>query len=364
MLPTWLNLRCEYRENPLGIDVVKPRLSWVIEDRDPRSKVRGIKQTAYQVLVASTPELLAKDQGDLWDSGKVESDQSIQVEYQGKPLESRMQCYWKVRVWDQDGQASAWSVVATWAMGLLRPEDWQAKWIGYDAAYQASSEATADDRLMNIQGLKWVQVKGGKDGCKSYLRRTIELPEGRKVRRAVLALYAYHFCEAAVNGVPVGQAMHWDRTARLDVTKALRSGVNVVTLAASHTDPYNPAVIGRLVLQFESGEDLVIPIDDTWKASQQAADGWETPAFDDAAWAAAEVIDGTPCAGPGRFPIWGACRRLTSGKISASAVRQAGDGLCHGAGRVRVASQWEACRQRCAYARLDGVPQARSLPDI
>ena len=74
------NLRCEYRENPLGIDVVKPRLSWVIEDRDPRSDLRGIKQTAYQVLVASSEELLKQDKGDLWNSGKVESDQSIQVE--------------------------------------------------------------------------------------------------------------------------------------------------------------------------------------------------------------------------------------------------------------------------------------------
>ena len=68
------NLRCEYRENPLGIDVVKPRLSWLIEDRDPRSKVRGIKQTAYQVLVASSEELLKKDKGNLWDSGKVEGE--------------------------------------------------------------------------------------------------------------------------------------------------------------------------------------------------------------------------------------------------------------------------------------------------
>ncbi len=201
-------------------------------------------------------------------------------------------------------------------MGLLDAKDWQAKWIGYDAAYQASAEAAADDQLMNIQGLKWVQVKGGKDGSKSCLRRRIELPEGREVRRAVLALYAYHFCEAAVNGVPVGQAMHWDRTARLDVGKALHSGINVVTLVASHSDPYNPAVIGRLVLQFESGEDLIIPIDDKWKASQQAADGWEAPAFDDTGWSAAEVIDGTPWHGPEAVADVGACRRLTSEKVS------------------------------------------------
>ena len=86
------NLRCEYLSAPLGIDVVKPRLSWVME-----SPLRGEKQTAYRVLVASSAELLKKDRGDLWDSGKVVSDQSIQVEYAGKTLESRMRCYWKFR---------------------------------------------------------------------------------------------------------------------------------------------------------------------------------------------------------------------------------------------------------------------------
>ena len=79
------SLRCEYRDNPLGIDAAKPRLSWKIEAGDQRSEARGQKQCAYQVLVASSPELLVKDQGDLWDCGKVASDQSIQVEYAGKP---------------------------------------------------------------------------------------------------------------------------------------------------------------------------------------------------------------------------------------------------------------------------------------
>ena len=130
------NLRCEYRNNPLGIDAEKPRLSWKIEDRGQRSEVRGQrsevrgqKQTAYQVLVASSEELLKKNKGDLWDSGKVKSDQSIQVEYAGKPLESRMECRWKVRVWLNDGKASEWSAPAFWSMGLLKPDDWQAKWV-------------------------------------------------------------------------------------------------------------------------------------------------------------------------------------------------------------------------------------------
>ena len=117
-------LRCEYLTNPLGIDVTRPRLSWVIE-----SNRRGERQTAFQVLVASSEELLKKDKGDLWDSRKVESGQSIQLEYAGKPLESQKLCYWKVRIWDQDGKASSWSAHAHWSVGLLQPGDWQAKWI-------------------------------------------------------------------------------------------------------------------------------------------------------------------------------------------------------------------------------------------
>ena len=127
-------LRCEYRENPFGIDVEKPRLSWVIEDRSQKTEDRGEKQTAYQILVASSEDLLKEEKGDLWDSGKVASDQSIQVEYAGKPLVSRQQCYWKVRVWTRSAlnpdtlnpSASAWSQPASWSMGLLKPADWQA----------------------------------------------------------------------------------------------------------------------------------------------------------------------------------------------------------------------------------------------
>ncbi|MEI6780904.1 MAG: hypothetical protein WCQ21_08305 [Verrucomicrobiota bacterium] len=142
------NLRCEYRENPLGIDAAAPRLSWVMT-----SDRRGERQTAYRVLVASTPDLLAKDRGDLWDSGKVESDRSIQVEYAGKPLGSQMRCHWKVRVWAKDGKPCRWSKPAFWSMGLLEPSDWQARWIGFDAAYRPSAEAVKDDATLNIQGL-------------------------------------------------------------------------------------------------------------------------------------------------------------------------------------------------------------------
>src|SRR5262245_61985909 len=95
------NLRCEYLENPLGIEEIKPRLSWQL--RDPR---RGARQTAYQILVASSPEILARDKGDLWDRRRVKSNRTTQIEYRGKPLKSRQRCHWKVRVWDKDTAVS------------------------------------------------------------------------------------------------------------------------------------------------------------------------------------------------------------------------------------------------------------------
>ncbi len=123
-----VNLRCEYLENPQGIDVRTPRLSWITQ-----SEQRGWQQGAYRILVASGEERLARDEGDLWDSGKVASDQSCHVAYAGEPLASRARCYWKVMVWDQDGEPTGWSAPAMWSMGLLAPEDWQgAAWIGWD----------------------------------------------------------------------------------------------------------------------------------------------------------------------------------------------------------------------------------------
>src|ERR1035441_365247 len=118
-------LRCEYLDNPLGIDTLQPRLSWVLE-----SKERAEKQTAYQILAASSEALLKSDTGDLWDTEKVASDQTLHIVYAGKALGSSQRCYWKVRVWDKDGKASAYSWPASWDMGLLAPQDLQGQWIG------------------------------------------------------------------------------------------------------------------------------------------------------------------------------------------------------------------------------------------
>ena len=160
------NLRCEYRQDPLGIDVAQPRLSWTLGA--VAADARGLTQAAYQVLVAGTPEKLAADQGDLWDSGKVESDQQLHIAYGGKPLVSRMRCCWKVRVWDRSGQPSGWSKSAMWSMGLLAPADWgEAQWIGADAINAEAIKLHANigyhSQLANSADvLKWVAVDLGK----------------------------------------------------------------------------------------------------------------------------------------------------------------------------------------------------------
>lgn len=150
--------RCEYLVDPLAIGTTRPRLSW--EVNDPR---QGAVQTAYQILVASTPELLANDRGDRWDSGRVASAETCQVEYDGAALQSRDRCYWKVRTFDGAGQASPWSEMATWRMGLAAG-DWQARWIGDPApapemrpahnGYHSQFTDRADDA-------KWVAIDLG-----------------------------------------------------------------------------------------------------------------------------------------------------------------------------------------------------------
>jgi alpha-L-rhamnosidase len=170
-------LRCEYRQNPLGMDVVQPRLSWTLE---ASPTARGAAQSAFHLLVASTPEKLADDQGDLWDTGKVLSDQTIQIAYAGAPLPSRSRAYWKVRVWDQEGRPSAWSEPARWTMGLLATPDWPGRWIadpgsvtnvaarGPHNGYHSALAESADK-------LKWVAIDLGEprsfDGVRLFPAR-------------------------------------------------------------------------------------------------------------------------------------------------------------------------------------------------
>jgi len=250
------HLRCEYRDNPLGIDAEKPRLSWVIEERDQRSEVRGQKQSAYQVLVATTPELLAKDQGDLWDSKKVASDQSIQVEYAGKPLESRQICHWKVRVWDKDGEASAWSQPAGWSMGLLKPDDWQAKWV--KAGGDTSPWLRKEFALTAVpeRALAFVNVKG-------YYELYVN---GKKVSDDVLAPAVSVYDKRSLYTT-------------YDISKLLRPGTNCVGvwLGLGLLFPKEIAPLARVHLDMTvGGQRVVVGTDSSWTftSSTHTETGW------------------------------------------------------------------------------------------
>lgn len=142
------NLRCEARENPQGIDTLHPRLSWQLS-----SPSRGEKQSAYQILVASSADLLAQDKGDVWDSGKIGSGSAFPVSFEGLRPNSSAEYFWKVRAWDKEGQVSAWSAPSKWTMGLLKPDDWKgARWIGAKPPALPEVEASDGYSLRGFHG--------------------------------------------------------------------------------------------------------------------------------------------------------------------------------------------------------------------
>ncbi len=115
----------EYLANPLAIDAQQPRLTWEFVQQG----ARGARQTAWRILVASRPDILAAGRGDVWDSAKVASAESVNVTYGGRPLRSRERVHWKVQAWDERDRPGPWSAPAEWTMGLLDPGDWSARWI-------------------------------------------------------------------------------------------------------------------------------------------------------------------------------------------------------------------------------------------
>ncbi len=153
-------LRCEYRTNPIGVEAAQPRLTWILT-----SKQRAQKQTAYQVLIASTSRLVSQNNADLWDSGKVPTDQSAHIVYAGKPLRTGQQAYWKVRVWDKSGGVSSYSRIARWEMGLLETTDWRAQWIGQRGtgnAFAGAHNGFHSQFASVADTEKWVQIDLGK----------------------------------------------------------------------------------------------------------------------------------------------------------------------------------------------------------
>jgi alpha-L-rhamnosidase len=282
---------CEYRQNPVGVDTPQPRLGWVIE-----SKERGMLQSAYRVLVASRAELLAKDQGDLWDSGKVNSDDSVQVAYAGKPLASGQACFWKVRVWNQADEPSSWSQSATWTMGLLQPADWKAKWIGSTLSRPDDSDKSPFERLLTLDGCAWVWANGTVTGDqppgKVSFRKRIEIPANAVVREAKFLLTADDTLQLFVNGQPAGsQHRSWKQFATRDLKNLLKPGSNLLAIEAENGGNNPAGVVGRLVIAFADGQMTSVPIDSSWSSSRAPGAKWNETDEDTTGWKpAAEIV--------------------------------------------------------------------------
>ncbi|MDZ7936608.1 MAG: family 78 glycoside hydrolase catalytic domain [Emticicia sp.] len=135
-------LKTEYQETPMGLEVTNPRLSWQMKAAN-----RGAKQTAYQILVADNEADLKKDNGNIWNSGMVKSEQSIKIDYAGKMLESRKRYFWKVKIWNEKNKPTPYSEPTWWEMALLKKEDWSAHWIGKNGTEGKSIELQKEFNL-------------------------------------------------------------------------------------------------------------------------------------------------------------------------------------------------------------------------
>jgi len=280
------DLRCEYLANPLGIDVPQPRLSWVIEGVDPAA--RGLKQSAYRILVASNERALDAGTADLWDSRKVASDQSAQIVYEGKSLASGTRAFWRVEAWDQAGHSSGWSKTATWSMGLLKPGDWQGEWIGMDETVLYKRPGSPYHSLENA---RWIWIAAGASVGDRFFRTSFDIAPASRVMRAVCVMAADEEFELFVNGAHAGKGDNVRLPEVIEVASYLKPGNNVIAVRARAAGANKPAgLIGALRVEFTKGQPLMVTTSGQWKSAETAAMGWEKPGFSGAGWLAAKEL--------------------------------------------------------------------------
>lgn len=299
------SLQCEYRSNPLGIENLSPRLSWKLSSNE-----QAQHQTAYQILVATSPDKLSENKADLWNSGRILSDQSVNVRYNGSPLQARQIYYWKVKVWDKEGQSSNWSALAKWEMGLLSEENWQARWLRHPDFLDTLLEAKPAP----------------------YFRKDFSLNKNIQSARAYVTGLGYF--EMELNGQKVSDEIlspvktDYDKTVTYtlhDVTGQLKQGENTVGIILG-TGWYNhfaqaawgfdsapwrsyPEMRCQLEVTYQDGSREIIVSDNTWKCSQGPIrfdgirngeyydarlemPGWSTSVFDDETWLSAVEVEG------------------------------------------------------------------------
>ncbi|MGA2177313.1 MAG: family 78 glycoside hydrolase catalytic domain [Verrucomicrobiota bacterium] len=285
------SLRCEYQVDPLGIDESAPRLSWRL-----RSSRRAERQTAWQILVASTARNLDGNQGDLWDSGRVDGAETIGAVYGGSRLVSGEVCHWKVRVWDAEGKVSAWSEPALWSMGLLQPADWRGCWIGYDQMRREIALPAVFDRA------QWIWCAGDTfpdipKGTR-YFMSTLEAPENASIGKAELLVAAADRVFFNINGVPVQMPQSSAaNTARLvDVTSLLKPGSNFVRVSVETAAAGPAGLIAKLTVVSDGQRTNTLVTDDSWRATNEGGTDWQKRPIGPTEWPAAQIIGPAGCA--------------------------------------------------------------------
>ena len=224
-----VHLRCEYRDNPLGIDAQTPHLSWQSDNPE-----RNWKQSAYEIWVASSGDGLQSGHADIWDSGKTQSDESVGITYNGPALKSRTRYYWKVRVWDANGHVSDSAEEAWWEMGLLQPSDWKASWIRW-----INPEDDADRAAIH-----WIWASGQDPLAvtpKTTTKFKTTLKLSRRFQRADLFIAVLGSYKATVNGHEVGSKNHWRAFDRRDIGSELVVGKNLIEIDVTTSDAPEPS---------------------------------------------------------------------------------------------------------------------------
>lgn len=276
-------LLCEYLPNPEGIGETSPRLSWIDTAADPAA--RGLTQSAYQILVASSPGKLAADIGDLWNSGPIASSKSSQIPYAGSPLASKQACFWKVRVWDPiSGEPSPWSTQATWSMGILSQSEWTAQWIGRDIV-------TAAEAITNAN---WIWFSGESASAAPvatrWFSRTVTIPAGSVVSAATAWMTADDSFAMFVNGTQVLNGNAWNKIYSADITSALGPGSNVITVAASNGAPSPAGLIGTIKIVLQNGNTISVPTNSSWLSTKSQPANFAAAGSIATGWSNAQIV--------------------------------------------------------------------------
>ena len=271
---TPVHLRCEYLENPVGLDVAAPHFSWQSD-----SSERDWSQSAYEILVASNDDSLRSGKADVWDSGKVNSADSVGIAYHGPALESRKRYYWKVRVWDAAGGVSESVDAAWWETGLIHPANWKAKWVRW------KNPEDDEDR----KGIRWIWLPGqdamaAVPNTVATFRVTVNIAE--KAKSAVLFLATHGNFIVKVNGHEVDAKSRWTTFDRRDISDDLAVGSNSIEVTVTAPRPpefgSNPgakttkAALAALVkITRSNGNTIRFPTNQHWKANLDKTSRWQ-----------------------------------------------------------------------------------------